>query len=92
MGNVLFLADLCVPFYVRVKMFHDVLWLTISRSAASAASPLQRGVGRHHGTTSRPDVLHERSDLHDLDGGAHTIETRHTLKQLISKERFGSVF
>ena len=49
-------------------------------------------VGRHHGTTSRRGVLHERGDLHELDGGAHTIETRHALKQLISKERFGSVF
>jgi hypothetical protein len=29
---------------------------------------------------SRPDVLHERSELHELDGGAHTIEARHALK------------
>src|SRR5215470_5268270 len=37
-------------------------------------------------------VLNERGDPHELDGGAHTIETRHALEQLIRKERSGSVF
>ncbi len=52
--------------------------------------PLQIGVRSR--ARLRPGVLHERGDLHDLDGGAHTIETSHALKQFISKERFGSVF
>jgi hypothetical protein len=54
--------------------------------------PRHEAIPRDHGTTSRPGVLHQRGDLHELDSGAHTIKLRHALKQLISKERFGGVF
>jgi len=37
-------------------------------------------------------VLDERGDPHELDGGAHTIETRYALEHLIREERFGGIF
>src|SRR5262249_22321236 len=36
--------------------------------------------------------LDEPGDPHELDGRAHTVETRHPLDQLIRKERFRGVF
>ncbi len=50
------------------------------RAKPAVAGPVQRRVGRHRWTTSRPGVLHERGNLHELDAGAHTVETGHPLE------------
>src|SRR5262249_34938253 len=42
-------------------------------------------------TTSCSSVLHERGDLHKLDGRAYTVETGYAPEKLIGEERLGCV-
>ncbi len=49
------------------------------RAKPAVAGPVHRRVGRHPWTTSRPVVLHERGNLHELDARAHTVETGYPL-------------
>ena len=46
----------------------------------AVAGPMHRRVGRHPWTTSRPDIFHEGGNLHELDAGAHTVETGYPLE------------
>jgi hypothetical protein len=51
-----------------------------SRPKPAGAGPVQRRVGRHPCTTSRPGVLHERGNLYKLDARTHSVETGHPLE------------
>jgi hypothetical protein len=42
--------------------------------------PVERRVGRHPWAMSRPVILHERGNLHELDARAHTVEIGHPLE------------
>jgi len=53
---------------------------------------VQRRVGRHPETTSRPGVLHERGNLHELDARTNAVETCHALQKRIGKKSFGRIF
>ena len=57
----------------------------------AVARRVQRRVGRHPWTTSRPDILHEGGNLHELDGRAYTVDTGYSLEKLIGEERFSCV-
>ena len=41
---------------------------------------------------SRSGVVDQRSNLHEVDGGAHPIETSYPLEQLLGEERLGRLF
>jgi len=42
-------------------------------------------------TKSCSNVLHQRGNLHELDGRAYTIETGYSLEKVTGEERFGCV-
>ena len=46
----------------------------------AVVGPVERRVGRHPWAMSRPVILHERDNLHELDARAHTVETGHPLE------------
>src|SRR5215813_2200271 len=53
-------------------------------------------VGRHPSRTallaaSCSSVLHQRGNLHELDAGAYSVETRYALQKRIGEKRFGCV-
>ena len=52
----------------------------LKRAKPAVAGLVHQRVGRHPWTTSRPDIFHEGGNLHELDAGAHTIETGHPLE------------
>jgi len=43
-------------------------------------------------TTSCSNVLHQRSNLHELDGRTYAVETGDSFEKLAGEERFGRVF
>ena len=64
----------------------------IFSGSSQSASPGKFGRCTQRETALRPCVVDERSNLHELDGGAHPIEAGYALEQLLGEERLGSVF
>jgi len=73
---------------------HRGRWPRIHRpsiAAASLARGRRSGVGGRFSFVLRLAVLHERGDLHELDGRGHAVETGYPLDELIGEKRFRGV-
>ena len=68
---------------------HSRPTMVVNRPGAATRAAQKRSLVSS--TTSRLDIFHEGGNLHELDAGAHTVETAYPVEQLISEERFGGL-
>src|SRR5262249_4496009 len=61
------------------------------RTLPQRQPPVNRSMLRLLLVPSSSSVVHQRRNLHELDTGAHAVETRYALQKRIGKKGFGCV-